>query len=67
MASAAGSALVGMSGGGGSLIQQVADESDEERRKRLLQMQSQRLLPGTSAAGSALGLLTSGYGAALSN
>jgi len=62
MASAAGNALSGM-----GLIQQVADETDEERRRRLLAAQSQRLLPGgRSAAGNALGMLSAGYGAALS-
>lgn len=60
MASAAGNALSGM-----GLIQQVADETDEERRRRLLAAQSQRLLPGTSAAGNALGRISSGYSAAL--
>ena len=55
--SAAGTAL--------GLVQEVADETDEERRKRLLAQQQQRLLPGTSAAGAQLGLLTSGYSAAL--
>ena len=57
MASAAGTAL--------GLQQEVADETDEERRKRLLQQQQARLLPGTSAAGAALGQLNSGYSAAL--
>jgi hypothetical protein len=67
--SAAGSALSGGGYSGMSLIQQVADETDEERRKRLLAAQSQRLLPsgGMSKAGSALGMLNAGYGAALSN
>jgi hypothetical protein len=47
------------------LVQEVADETDEERRKRLLAQQQQRLLPGTSAAGAALGNLTAGYGSIL--
>jgi hypothetical protein len=61
MASAAGAALSGSMG----LIQEVADETDEQRRARLLKMQQQRLLPGSSPAGSALGQLNSGYSAAL--
>lgn len=61
MASAAGSALSSSIG----LVQEVADETDEERRKRLLAAQQQRLLPGTIAAGAQLGLLNSGYSAAL--
>jgi hypothetical protein len=68
--SSAGDALSGGSGYSGmSLIQQVADETDDERRKRLLAAQQQRLLPsgGMSKAGSALGMLNAGYGAALSN
>jgi hypothetical protein len=57
MASAAGSAL--------NLIQQVDQDSDEERRKKLIQMQQSRLLP-SSAAGAALGRISSGYGSILS-
>jgi hypothetical protein len=61
MASAAGAALSGSRG----LIQEVADETDEQRRKRLLAQQQQRLLPGTSAAGAALGQLNNAYGSIL--
>jgi hypothetical protein len=62
MPSAAGKALSGSMG----LVQEVADETDEQRRARLLKMQQQRLLPGSSAASSALGQINAGYGAALS-
>jgi hypothetical protein len=49
-----------------ALITQVSDESDEARRKKLLEMQQQRLLPNSSAAGrSLLGIFNSGYSAAL--
>jgi hypothetical protein len=66
MASAAYQSLQQSFSGASGLIQEVADETDEARRKRLLQMQQQRLLPGsTSAAGNQLGLMTSGYSAAL--
>jgi hypothetical protein len=65
MASAAGTSLQQSFAGSAGLIQEVANETDEARRKRLLAVQQQRLLPNSSAAGSALGQINAGYGAAL--
>jgi hypothetical protein len=65
MASAAYTSLQQSFSGSAGLVQEVANETDEQRRKRVLQAQQQRLLPGTSAAGSALGQLTAGYGSIL--
>lgn len=65
MASAAYQSLQQSFSGSAGLIQEVADEFNEERRKRLLAQQAQRLLPGTSAAGAALGQLNNAYGSIL--